>query len=209
MWDDVYKKEQENLKAPEFLKVKTLQKMEESNVVRRRLFAPKLILGLSFSFLAVVLAFNFFNFNTPVMVTDLTFEPLVGAGFRFGVITDDEITLIEAEQALGTDVSIWELTDFYLQNVSWRIDEDHVRIHYSFERESASIQVMLNNSTETVSTNSILNDFPLALYYQVMLLDTTFIAEFLHHDIYYQIQATGLTEEEFITYLSKIINFLN
>jgi len=213
MWDDAYKKEQDDFKAPEFLKVKTLQTMKEAREKRRSSLMPKLMVGFSFSFFVAVLAFNFFNFNTPVdepqMVTSLTFERLDGTGWRFGAVTDESMTLPEVEEILGITASNWRLSDFYLQETSWHIDGERVRIQYIFERDGASIQMMLNNYTETVMTNSILNDFPLALYYQVMLLNRTFIAEFLHQDIYHQIHATGLTEDEFIHYLKEIINFLN
>jgi len=212
MWDDAYKKEQEDIKAPEFLKVKTQQKMAESRQKHRRFFAPKLMLGLSFGFLAVVLAFNFFNTseNDAQLVTDLTFERIEGAGLRFGVTSDDgAMTLVEVERALDVAISDWKLSVFYLQDVSWQVDGEIIRMLYEFENDESTLRLMVNNQTTDVSTNSILNDRPLALYYRIMLVETIFIAEFLIEDIYYQLEVTGLTEEEMVQLLKEIFNFFD
>jgi len=211
MWDDAYKKEQEEIKAPEFLKVKTLQKMEEAGQKRWHFFAPRLVMGLSFSFLAIVLAINFLvPTDDAQLVTELTFERLDGAGFRFGVLQDDEaITLVEVESILDVAVSEWGFSEFYLQDVSWQIDEEAVRILYEFESNDASLRLMLNNQTDEVATNSTLNNIPLALYYRVLLIETTFIAEFLIEEVYYQLEVTGLTEEEMVLLLEEIFDFLN
>ena len=211
MFDDVYQEEQDDIKAPEYLKAKTLQKMEDSRKGQRNIFKLKPVWGVAFSCLVViVVALNWTNIldSDPELVTDLVFERLDGGPRRFAVIGDNG-SLAEAELIMGTSISGLHLEGFHLEDVSWGINEDNVRIQHVFERNDSSMRILLNNRIDYVSTNSILNDLPLALYYRVMLLETTFIAEFLYNDIYYQIEAVGLSEEEFIDYLKEIIKFLN
>jgi len=211
MFDDVYQKEQDDVKAPEYLKTKTLQKMGDSRKDQRNVFKLKPMWGLAFSCVVViVVVLNWTNIldSNPELVTDLVFARLDGGPRRFAVIGDNG-SLAEAELIMGASISGLYLEGFDLEDVAWGIDEDNVRIQHAFERNDSSIRILLNNRTDYVSTNSILNDLPLALYYRVMLLETTFIAEFLYDDIYYQIEAVGLSEEEFIGYLKKIIIFLN
>lgn len=212
MWDDAYKKEQEKIKTPAFLKAETLQKMEEAKRKEWRFFGPKLTLGLSFSILAMILAVNFFNLptNESQMLTDLTFERIEGSGLRFGVTqNNEEISLAEVEARLGVTISEWDFLVLHLEDVSWQIDNETVRVLYLFENNDQSVELMLNNQTDTIATNSVLNDMPLALYYRILLTEKTFIAEFIVEDLYYQLRATGLTETEMVTLLEEIFDFLN
>ena len=215
MWESEYRMEQDDIKAPEFLKVKALQKMKDSRSDSRNIFKLKPVWGMAFSCLVVIVVIlnwtNIFN-QDPELMTDLTFERMDGGLRYFTGIGDNDIhhsELKEVESTLGVSGSELYLEGFFLEGVSWVVEDGNIRVQYLFEREDSSLRVMINNHTDYVSTNSIFNGFPLALYYQTMLLETTFIAEFLEDGIYYQIEATGLTEEEFIKYLQEILNFLN
>ena len=212
MWDDDYRMEQDDVKAPEFLKVKTLQKMSDSRRRRENVFKSKGMWSLAASFVIVVVVLNWANIfdSGPEPITDLVFERLDRGPLHFGVIDDhQDTTLTDAEFVIGVSISDLNLEDFHLENVAWLVEGNNVRIQYIFEHNNSSLRIMVNNHTDSVSTNSILNDLPLALYYQIMLLDITYFTEFLDNEIYYQIVATGLTEEEFVNYLKEIINFLN
>ena len=213
MWESEYRAEQDEIKAPEFLKVKTLQKMKDTRNSSWNIFKFKPIWGLAVSCLVVmIVVLNWTNVfeREPELVTDLVFERLDG-GLRYftGIGNNDsrQVELKEAESMIGVSGSELYLEGFHLEDVSWVVEEDNVRIQYVFEQGDSSIYVMINNHTDYVATNSILNGFPLALYYRIMLLETTFIAEFLDGEIYYQIEVTGLTEEDFIDYLKIILNF--
>ena len=214
MWENEYQVEQDDIKAPEFLKVKALQKMKDSRGDSSNIFKLKPVLGMAFSCLVImVVVLNWarvFERESELM-TNLVFERMDGGLRYFTGIGHDDVHLVElkeVETTIGVFGSELYLDNFRLEGASWVVGEDDARVHYVFEREDSTIRVMINNHTDFVSTNSILNDFPLALYYQTMLLQTTFIAEFLYDDIYYQIEATGLTEDEFIDNLQKIINWL-
>jgi len=212
MWDDDYQVEQDDTKAPEFLKIKTLQEMKDSRKDYKYLFKLKPMWGVAFSCLVIiVIALNWTSTSDPnlELTTDLVFERLDGSPRRFAVTGGNGTqSLTEAESIIGVSLSGLDLEGFYLEDVSWRVDENSVRIQYIFEQNSSSIRIMLNDHTYSVSTNSILNDLPLALYYRMMLLETTFIAEFVYNQIYYQIEAIGLIEEEFVDYLKEILIFL-
>jgi len=217
MWEDSYRLEQDDIKAPEFLKNKVVQQMKDSKEESKSLFAVlkmKTVWGLAVSFLVVVVvALNWINiFESSEPMTDLIFERIDGGLRYFTGIRDSDIQgteLADIETILGISVSNLYLEGFVLDGTAWVVDGDDVRVQYFFEQESSSIRVMINNHTDSVTTNSILNDLPLALYYQIMLLDTTYIAEFLHNGVYFQIEAIQLTEEEFIEHLEIILDFLN
>ena len=214
MWENDYQTEQDDIKAPEYLKVKTLQKMKDARGDSRSIFKFKPAWVVGFSCLIVMaIVLNWTNIfdQDPELMTDIVFERLDGGLRYFAGIDNDiqQVDLKEIESTIGVSGSELHLEGFRLEDVSSVIEEDNVRVQYLFEREDSSIRMMINNYTETVQTNSILNNFPLALYYRTMLLETSFITEFLHDEIYYQIEATGLTEEEFIDYLQEILNFLN
>jgi len=215
MWEDNYRVEQDDIKTPEFLRVKTLQKMKDSRGKHTNILKMKPVWGLAFSFLVVMtVALYWTNIGSrePELIRDLVFERLDG-GFRYftGIGDSDfqQSELKEVESIIGVSGSELYFAGFHLEGTSWVMEEDSIRVQYLFQRGDSSIHVMINNHTDSVSTNSILDNFPLALYYQVMLLDTTFIAEFLYDEIYYQIEATRLTEEEFIDYLQGVLDFLN
>lgn len=215
MWNDNYQSEQQNIQAPEFLKVKTLQKMADARQERKNILKLSPMLRIGFSCIAVVvIALGWINFSSnPELMTELVFERLDGGPRHFGFIGEQQETLTEVESMLGRSrgVAMSDLTleSFHLETTSWAVDENGIRIQYLFERDDVSIHIMLNNYTDSVSTNSILNDIPIALYYRAVLLETSFIAEFLYDETYHQIEAIGLTEEEFVDYLQEIINFLN
>ena len=213
MWSDDYRMEQDNVKAPEFLKVKALQKMSESRKNQKNIFKLKPMWAMAFSSLvAIVIALNWVATSEMDPVTDLVFERLTSGSWHFAAIGDNEdqyAILAGADSAIKTSILDLALEGFHLEDAFQAVNENGVVIQHIFERNGASISVMLNDYTHSVSTNSILNDLPLALYYRVMLLETTFVAEFLHNGIYYQIEATGLNEEEFVDYLQEILIFLN
>ena len=216
MWSDDYRVEQDEMKTPEFLKVKALQRMQDARNSNKSFFKIKPMWSMAFGLVVIiVVALNWTNIleRNPELLTDLTFERIDGGTRRFGGIglvdTNQQETLIEAEDIIGVSISDLYLEGFYLGDVSWILDKDDVRIQYLFEQNGSSIQIMLNNHVDSVTTNSIFNDLPLALHYQIMLVETTFYAEFLYNEIYYQIEATGLTKGEFTRYLEEILAFLN
>ena len=223
MWEEKYQAEQDEIKAPEFLKVKALQQMKEAREgSSRKPFKWKPLLNVGLGFVVVVVVFVVLNFSlqepesvtlsiqVPESVTDIVFERLDG-GLRYftgiGDNDDEHLELEEVESDIGVSGSEFYFEGFHLEDVSWAVDEKDMRIQYFFAREGATIQVMINNHTDSVTSNSILNDFPLALYYRIVLLETTYTAEFLDDEIYYQIEATGLTEEEFIEYLEEMLKY--
>lgn len=214
MWDDDYQVEQDNIKAPEFLKIKTLQKMTDSREDHRNIFRLKPAWSIALSFLIIVviaLSWTTFSDSSPELITDLVFERLDGEPRRFAMISgnDNEYqSLAETETAIGISLSDLYFETFHLEGVSWVADENNIRIQYLFEGNGSSIRMLVNNHTDSVTTNSILNDLPLALYYRIVLLETVFTTEFFLDEVYYQIEATGLTEAEFIDYLKEILTFL-
>jgi len=229
MWEDDYRVEQDDIKAPEFLKVKALQKMSESRSDYRKFFKLKPVWGVAFSCLVVmVVALNWMNIfdQDSELVTSIVFERLDGGLLHLapaedgdqqltliergavGDVGNQDITLLEAESVIGVSGADLYFEGFHLEDVSWIVEEDHARVQYFFEREDSSIRVMLNNHTDSVLTNSMLDGLPLALYYRVVLLERVFIAEFLYGEVYYQVEVVGVTEEAFVDYLKEVLNFV-
>ena len=215
MWEEKYRNEQDGIKAPEFLKVKALQNMKEARNGSSNPFKRKLLwdigLGLAITAIVFVVMINF-SLQEPEIVTDIVFERLDG-GLRYFTGTVNNNTelegLEEVESVIGVSSSDLHFEGFHLESASWVIDEKNARIQYLFAREDVSIHVMINNHTDDLATNSILNNFPLSLYYRTILLETTYTAEFLDEEIYYQIEVTGLAEDEFIDLLIGMLDFLN
>lgn len=212
MWEEKYRNEQNEIKAPEFLKFIALQNMKEANDGSKNPFNRKLLFDIGLGFAITVIVFIFminFRLQDPELVTDIVFERLDGGLRYFTGIRDNNAELVgleEVEEVIGISSSDLNLEGFHLESASWIMDDKEARIQYFFAREGVSIQVMINNHTDELETNSILSNTRLALYYRVILVETTYTAEFLDDGIYYQIEATGLTEEEFIDLLEKMLN---
>ena len=209
MWDE-YKIEQQNLRAPEFLKARTLEKMNAQKKKKIIPFIP--ILVATFSFLIIFFTGQRWWFH-PGLPTNLAFERVESGNLHFSAIQDsarEDLSLEEFEGALGVEISRLPFPNLILEDSAWSLDEDvlQLRASYTFVGEENSIELMLSNATDRLETNSVLEGRELALYYQVMLLETTYIAIFIENDIQYQVRMRG-TEEEFMTHLKKILNFLN
>jgi len=212
MWDD-YQSEQDHIKAPEFLKTKTLQQMKEARQKKRQLLTQKPLLGLASGlFVLLVITFGLLNraSDSPVMVTEINFQRLDGGPRHFGNLEsrNQPTILAEIESSLDVFFSTLILEAYQLNDVSWLQETDHLRIRYHFEHAGASIRILVDNQAETLQTNSILNNIPIGLYYWVML-DTTFIAEFSHAGIYFQIEASGMNEDDFLSNVQEILNFFH
>lgn len=210
MWDD-YQKEQDNITAPDHLKVKTLQHMLDVQN-RKKKFTPKLTLAIASSFTIVIVAiFYWMNAANYPLMTQINFEQLDGAPRHFGNINEDSktLTLEEVKTQLNINISSLTLESFQLNEIIWQQENDHLRIRYHFEDQDITLRITVDNKAEVANYNSTINDLPLGLYYWMMLTQTTYIAEFINHNLYYQIEITGVSEETFLNHLQKIITFIN
>jgi len=94
----------------------------------------------------------------------------------------------------------------YLMKVEDRLE---ARVIYVFVQEEQRMEVIISNISRDLEANSKIEGRPVTLYYQVLLLDVTYMATFAGDNIYYQVRMTGVTEDEFVIYLQQMINLLN
>jgi len=214
VWDD-YKAEQAEIKAPEFLKTKTLNRMSaEKN--KRKNFLSRPILVTACSLLVLFFISQNWLFNSEPL-TYIEFARIELGNRHFSVITnpaEQDVLLEEVEDMLDIDSSALRFADFALDSSVGSLMEVEgkleARVTYVFVQGKQRIEVMISNMPRDLETNSKIEGQPVALYYQeLFLIDTTYIAIFVEDNIYYRVRMTGVTEDEFVIHLKEMINLLN
>jgi len=213
MWEDDYRHAQDKLDAPEHWQTKALQHMKEARRSKTRLlFNRKPMYGaLAVGCIAffIVLTSHLLDGRLDPM-TDLSFERLEGGTREFFTGDPEQRgSLVGMERALGIQLSDLEVEGFDLVDVLWQEEGGELNIQYLFESPESTLLIRANNHTQSVETNSTLDEVPLGLYYRPGLMETIYIAEFVYDGIYIQVEGRGLPEEEFIEQLQQMLTFLN
>jgi len=208
MWEN-YEKEQEQIRAPEYLKTKTLAKMNASKVEKRfSLLGPRSILLVACSFLAIFLWTNGGLFeNSDVFFERITSNP------RHFLPAGEAVTVEQFELEVDSRLSHLAFTDLFLdmERSSWFWDEAvplEARGIYVFSNGDRRIEIALTYRDAPLETNSIVGERAIALYYHESLLEVTYMALFMEGDHLYHVRGMGLTEEQFVAYVEKILRFL-
>jgi len=213
MWEDDYRCAQDKLDAPEDWQTKTLQHMKEARRTKTRSpFNQKSMYGAlavgCVAILLVVTSHLFDGQGNPA--NDLNFQ-LLEIGSREFAIGDHgrQGSLVGMERALGIQLSEWELEDFVFVDAVWQEEEGELSIQYFFESSEAIFLVRVNNYTNHVEANSVLDGVALRLYYRPVLMETIFLAELVHGGIYVQVDGRGVVEAEFIEQLQQLLVFFD
>ena len=207
MWE-TYENEQRQIRAPEHLKARTLEKMKASKMEKRfSLLKPQRALLMACSLFVLFWWASGELFGT----SEVVFEPITSNLRHFQPI-GEAIEMEQFELEMDGQLSQLTLTDLFLdmEGSGWFWDESSLegRGTYVFSNEERRLEISLSYERAPLSTNSILNQRAVALYYHETLLHITYTALFIEGNHLYHIRATELTEQEFIAYVEEILRFL-